>query len=59
MYQITVHYRTPAGRDSEYTEDVWATSYGEAKARARRLLDLDPRRKVAQITGFVGISLDF
>ena len=58
MYQITVHYRTPAGRDSEYTEDIWAKSYGEAKARALRLLDLDPRRKVAQITGFVGISLD-
>jgi hypothetical protein len=58
MYQITVRYRTPAGRDSEYTEDVGGATYEDAKALALRLLDLDPRRKVAQITGFVGIGLD-
>jgi hypothetical protein len=58
MYQITVHYRTPAGRGSEYTEEVWGETYGEAKALLLRLLDLDPRRKVAQMTGFVGIGLD-
>jgi len=52
MYQITVCYRTPAGRDSEYTDDIGAPSYADAKALALKLLDLDPRRKVAQITGF-------
>jgi hypothetical protein len=58
MYQITVSYRTPAGRDSEYTDDIGAPSYADAKALALKLLDLDPRRKVAQITGFTGFRLE-
>jgi hypothetical protein len=58
-YQITVRYRTPAGRASEYTEEVGAASYAEAKALALRLLDIDRRRRVASITGFTGIALGF
>ena len=54
QYQITVRYITPAGRKSEYTDEVFATTYEDAKHMTLNLMVLDPRRKVESVTGFTG-----
>lgn len=48
---ITVHYRTPKGRDGSYTDTYNAATLEEAKDMAIDCAKLDPRRRVARVTG--------
>lgn len=51
LYDVTIHYLTPGNRPGDYTDRVMAETSQEAERAVQRFLSLEPRRKVARITG--------
>lgn len=50
QYRVTIHYLTPSGRESSYTDTVYGNPW-EAIQDTVAQMRLDPRRKVARVTG--------
>lgn len=51
-YRIALRYITPGGRAGEYTDVFAANSLQDAVKLAETCLRLEPRRRVAAVTGW-------